>query len=288
MIRYLATCLLCLLSILATDANSQEVIKIQSPKSEDNLSHRYFVDLLTLILQETKHDYGEVKLVQVDGTVSQSRGFSMLTRGSLDVFWAGTNVQREARFSAIKVPLIGGLLGYRMPVIRYQDADKFGEITQATQLQSLVACQGAQWPDSDILELNQYHVTRVITFGLIYEMLEQGRCDYFPRGLNEVYPEVAGKPDLVAFENILLHYPLPMYFFTSKGKPQLSKRLNKGMQKLVESGDLIEFIENHPTTRDIFPLTRYSGSHIFELNNPLLPPNTETNNAAMWLTIPRH
>ncbi|WP_242620376.1 MULTISPECIES: hypothetical protein [Shewanella] len=263
------------------------MLRIQAAKSAENLSHQYYQDLLQLVVEETQAEYGPLKIDKVASHVTQSRGFSMLNHGELDVFWAGTNTQRELDFNAIRIPAIGGLLGVRIPVIRKDSLDKFNQITQPYQLKQLVACQGAQWPDSDILQENGYRVERIITFNLMYTMLDEGRCDYFPRGLNEGYAEVKGlnNPNLMAFDKILLRYHLPMYFFTSKQNTELNERLTKGLTQLVDSGRLLGFMQQHPTTAEIFPLSRFKSSTVFELYNSSLPSDTPVSDPKLWMSL---
>lgn len=282
----LATAFILLSSPLYTLA--QDTIRIESAQSADNLSHIYYQDLLLKVLQSTEADFGKVDVVTVDINVSQSRGFQLLDRDMLDVFWAGTNVEREQQYGAIAIPLIGGLLGIRVPVIDKQNFALFEPIKTVEQLKKLKACQGSQWPDSDILEFNGYNVERIISFNLMYSMLKQGRCDYFPRGLNEVYAELSAPTNqgLVAYEPLLLRYPLPMYFFVSKQNEQLKQRLSLGLNRLIDSGELATFIKQHPTTADIFPLSRFSHSHILELTNPHLPETTPLDDNRLWWRIP--
>ena len=263
-------------------------VRIQSVQSSENITYQYYYDLLQLILTQTADDYGSADIVVINTPLSQSRGFSMLKADLLDVFWAGTTVERERKFHAIKIPLVGGLLGARVPVIVRDRFAEFEAINTPRQQQQLVACQGAQWPDSDILEYNGYLVERVITFQLIYSMLKQQRCDYFPRGLNEAYAEVntKGNESLMVYDKLILHYPLPMYFFVSNDHPRLAQRITQGLEALITTGLLHVFIEQHETTRDMFPLSKYNNRRIFDLANPLLPPQTPFQNQDLWIDLP--
>ncbi|MCL1144214.1 hypothetical protein [Shewanella gaetbuli] len=268
-------------------ASANQVVRIESAQSDDNVSHVYYQDLLVKILQNTEAEYGPMKVETFDMNVSQSRGLQLLDSDVLDVFWAGTSQVREQQYGAIPIPLVGGLLGLRVPVIRQQNLALFESITEAEQLKKLKACQGSQWPDSDILAHNGYTLERVISFNLMYSMLRQGRCDYFPRGVNEVYAELTAPSNqsLIAYEGLLLHYPLPIYFFVNKQKTELHQRLTLGLTRLVEQGELKTFILQHPTTKDIFPLSRFNQSRIFELTNPTLPEHTPVDNRQLWWGI---
>ncbi|QIR13150.1 substrate-binding periplasmic protein [Shewanella aestuarii] len=278
-----------LATFAAPYSTAREVIRVEAIQSDDNRSYVYFVDLLHEVLAKTDAENGLVEVQAVDIYVSQARAFQLLKTGQLDVIWAGTNLEREQQFAAIPIPLIGGLLGIRVPVIRQESLSQFEAITSADELKQLEACQGSQWPDTDILAFNGYKVERVISFNLMYSMLQQGRCDYFLRGMNEVYAELTApaNKNLIAFEGIVLRYPLPMYFFVAKNNQALQQRITLGLQRMVDSGELNAFIKQHPTTRDIFPLTQFSQSLIFELTNPMLPSSIPIDDAALWLSIPQ-
>lgn len=277
-----------LLSMLALSIQAQDVIRIEASQSEDNVSHSFYQDLLAEVMAETEDEYGSVNIVNLDLNVSQSRGLQLLNSDMLDVFWAGTSIQREENYAAVPVPLTAGLLGIRVPVIKKHNLAVFEAINTPEQLKKLKACQGSQWPDSDILEFNGYVVERVISFNLMYSMLKQDRCDYFPRGLNEVYAELSAptNAEFIPFEKVLLRYPLPMYFFVKRENTQLQTRIHRGLIQLIDSGKFALFLKQHPITKDIFPLERLSHARIFELVNPHLPATTPTNNAQLWWRIP--
>ncbi|WP_160055493.1 transporter substrate-binding domain-containing protein [Shewanella litoralis] len=277
---------LCLLSVQVC---AEDVVRIQPSQSLDNTSYQYYVDLLQLVLDTTSDEFGPAHIVTLESSLSQSRGFVMLKNKQLDVYWAGTSVERERDYLAVTVPLVGGLLGNRVPVIARNRLSEFAKITTAEELQKMVACQGSQWPDSDILEYNGYRIERVISFSLMYTMLEQQRCDYFPRGINEAFAGVGtqGHEALMVYDNIILRYPLPMYFFVNKHNQPLAKRLTQGLLQLLANGKLGEFIMHHPTTTSIFPLSRFQDSRILLLYNPILPANFFEREYNHWIDFPK-
>jgi len=58
------------------------------------------------------------------------------------------------------------------------------------------------------------------------------------------------------------------------------------MEQMASSGDLLRFLQQHPTTRDIFPLSRLSNSWIIPLHNPLLPELTPLTDKHLWIELP--
>lgn len=285
--------IICLLGVIiagpVSAAPPQTEVRIPSPGSAADISHRFFADLLTTVLARTADRDGAAQVVLQPTSPSQGRILRHLEQNELiDTYWVGTNPIREERLRPVRVPLTGGLLGLRIPVILRERTADFDRISTLQDLRQLTACQGSQWPDSDILEANGLPVLRIIQFRLMYDMLKAGRCDYFPRGLNEVYAEVSSFPDdtFVAYDRLVLAYRYPMYFFTSRDNTALADRLERGLTDMAHSGALWRFMENHPVTHSVFPLDRFRSSALFLLTNPMLPPQTPVRDAALWLPFP--
>jgi hypothetical protein len=256
-------------------------IYIQPPRSVEDSTHNYYLDLLNKVLPT------DTRIITTQRSMAQKRSMQELNSGDLTLAWSGAISAREAVFLPIRVPLFAGLLGTRVPVIRKDALVQFEQVKTAEDLKALIACQGDQWPDSDILEDNGYKVERVNKFELMYRMLRAGRCDYFPRGITEVYTEVDHQEDdlVMAYDRIILVYKFPMYFFVGKSNTELEQVLTEALYSYAASGELIEFMKNHETTRNVFPLSKYKDSLIFKLDNPSLPPLTPVNDDKLWLDL---
>lgn len=256
-------------------------IYIQPPRSVEDSSQAYYFDLLTTVLP------ADITVAITPRAMAQKRSMQQLNSGELSLAWSGATPSREADFLPIRVPLFAGLLGTRVPVIRKDALAQFEQVKTADDLKALIACQGDQWLDSDILEDNGYKVERVNKFELMYRMLRAGRCDYFPRGITEVYTEVDHQEDdlVMAYDRIILVYKFPMYFFVGKSNTELEQVLTEALYSYAASGELIEFMKNHETTRNVFPLSKYKDSLIFKLDNPSLPPLTPVNDDKLWLDL---
>lgn len=265
-----------------------QLIRVKPKQSLEEASHSYFVELLQMILNNTEKEYGKALVKTINVNMTQGRSLQELESGSLiDVDWAGTTIEREKKLETIRIPLIGGLLGYRIPVIRKEDKSKFDKIKTLKELKKLIAISGLQWPDSDILEASGFNVLRVPKTSQMYSMLENDRADYFPRSLSEVYGELSLKnnPKLIIYDKILLYYKFPMYFFTNKKDTYLAQRIEKGLMIALNNGTLLALIKNHPVTSPIFPLNKYKDSKIFEISNPILPKETPLSDKKLWIKL---
>ena len=280
--------LIAILVCYAGVSYSDTFIQVRAPQGSGDVSHDYYSKLLNMALEVTEQQYEPTSVLIAPLNISQGRSFKLLKgSGRLDVEFAGTNINRENNHHVVRVPLTMGLLGTRLLVINKDCKSEFDAIEQPQQLQQMKACQGAHWPDSDILEGNGYTVVRSPKFEHMWRMLEHGKCDYFPRALIEGYGEVErfGADKFMAYDHILLSYRFPMYFFFADNMPHMAKRVEEGLQILLSSGALQDFLTNHPVTSAAFPLEKYQNSIKFDLHNPDLSPETEQLDAKFWLAL---
>ncbi|MFV0423595.1 hypothetical protein [Oleidesulfovibrio sp.] len=286
------TCYMCaLLVILCCFASAYGAdVRVRAPQSLVDVTHGYYISLLQLALDKTADEYGVATVVVTDFNVTQGRALTELAReqdSRIDVDWAATSLRREQDLLPVRVPLLGGLLGYRVPVIRVDSVGDFSAIRAIGDLRHYKAVQGMHWPDSDILEFAGIPVERVPLFESMYAMLKEGRSDFFPRGIAEAYAEVeeTGGGALVVFDALLIQYPMPMYFFTSHLRPKLAVRLEKGLRAAIHDGSFSRLFRSHPATAPLFPLSRFVGSRVIHLENPNLPPTTLLGDSSLWISV---
>ncbi|WP_047397014.1 MULTISPECIES: hypothetical protein [Chitinibacter] len=283
--RWVISALLLLCAALAT-ANPV-VVRMRPPQGSADTSHAYFIGLAQLALDKTASQ-GPARIQLIRADMSQNRALLELSQGDvIDLDWAGTDREREQMLRPIRIPLLGGLLGYRALVIRKADKARFDRIKSVQELAKLTGIQGAQWPDTAILRHAGLKLETPPRFEMMYPMLLNRRADYFPRGLNEVYAEVAGlkRSELMIYDQLLLVYKLPMYFFTAKRNEALAKRIEQGLRLAVDDGSLLEYMKNHPVTAPVFPLSKYRTARKLQLTNPNLPAETPLHDSSLWLKI---
>lgn len=290
--RWPAVLLLSLLALVPPARGAAEE-RIPVYRVEHNASpaghnvRSYYLDLIEEVLRETTPEFGPARLQKVPEDVPQARLLAQLAHNELDLLWTTTSQLREGIVTPIRIPLDMGLTGQRALVIRADRKAEFDQITKLEQLSHLKACQGAYWPDTAVLREAGLRVVEFNWIDLAYPALHDGRCDYLPRAINEIDGEVAsiGDPDVIVYDRLLLTYPLPMYLFVAPGKPDLARRMQAGLGRMAAEGRLRKFMENHPATSMIFPLTRFQGVRIFQLPNPDLPPATPLAEKYLWLDV---
>lgn len=253
--------------------------------------NQYFVNLLEAIFAKTETQYSPVELNLVSERLSQNRIVKLMSSRCLaDIIWLVASDEREQKLLPVRIPLLKGLSGYRSLMIRQDKQPLFDKIETEQQLATLSAGQGADWPDTFILQHNGYNVLPVNNFIALFDMLVDNRFDYFPRSVTEIAGELehyAEKP-LAAERNFMLYYPSPVYFFVCPEKPELVSRLARGMELAIADGTFDELFWQSAEYQSFIRTGGFAQKTIFSMNNPNLDPGTLARDKALWLTPENH
>jgi hypothetical protein len=268
-------------------AFAELVIRFSTPNtSEKDIRTFYFYNVLRLALSKTIEKDGPYKLERIESSVLQSEAVQSLGKDNpdIDVLWVMTSGEREKKLNPIRIPLLKGLLGYRMLLINEHDQDKFNEITM-TELKRLTAVQGASWPDTEILSFNGFTVKRAVFYLKMFERLAAGKADYFPRGVTEIWHEVRvhKKKRLIAEPTVMLYYRSPVYFFTNKSNTRLAERIERGLKLAVADGSFDDLFMGYADNKRAMEQIK-KAKRIYKLNNPSLSPLTPIEDKALWFT----
>ena len=262
------------------------VVRHVRPESVNDQRQPYYIAMMTLALEKTRATDGPFRLAMEKETMSQARAVKQLEDNQgVDIVWTMTSREREKKLRPIRIPLLKGLLGYRIFIIRKEDEYRFATIQTLEELKKLKAGQGKDWPDTKILRANGIPVEGCVKYKGLFRMLSYKRFDYFPRGVNEIWEEVRTHSDLVVEKTLLLEYPAPIYFFVNKHNSELAQRLDKGLRLAIRDGSFDRLFRHHPSNRPIFELAQMEKRKIFLLQNPLLPEETPLWDKALWYSV---
>lgn len=276
--------LIALICFFVTEASakssSPQVLRLY----QTDYHFQYHIELLKMALDKTAADYPEASL-QFTEQVTQGRGLKMLEQGEVDVAFLASSKQREQTFIPVKIPLLKGLLGYRLLLIHQDNQQKFLQVKNTHDLgESFVAGFGSHWADIDVLRHNALPTQDIGTASSLHRMLHAKRFDYFPRGINEVWQEqqrISSKlPELMIEPNIALVYNLPVYVFVNKELPELAERIEKGLNKATDDLSFQELFLKYYS--DSILKARLSERQIIYLDNQDYP-QTEPIDTSWWL-----
>lgn len=261
------------------------LVRHQPPDSGDDLRDDYAIRLLELALSRTEDDFGPFNLLAIGLRMTQNRATRELGRGQyIDVLWTMTSRAREEKLVPIRIPLAGGLLGVRVPVIRAGDANPLEEVSRVSDLRNLRAGQLQDWPDTMILRHNGVPVTTATNYQSLFAMLARGRFDYLPRGIQELTAEahLYERYNLEPYRDLLLVYRAPNYFFVSPGDHALALRIRIGLERALADGSFARLMEQHPATAPAIETLRQGPARIIRLDNPELPSATLLDRDELW------
>ena len=247
----------------------------------------YRIALLSLAMEKTLNSHGPYVLVPFNETVTQKRGLHMLKKNKgVNVAFLASNRVREKEFLSVKIPMLRGVLGYRVFLIKNINEGKFSNIQSLQELKdTMVAGFGSQWADMAILTSNEIPVTGSVRYEALFGMLSKNRFDYFPRGINEAWLEIENKkdkyPSLMVEPTMALYYPYPVYFYVQKQNTSLAKRISDGLQLALQDGSFKQlFLKFHKALIDRAQL---ANRRFFVLDNPNLTSDTPHPDTSWWL-----
>lgn len=256
--------------------------KILKLENLDTPNSVYSEGLLRLALSYSPRKY--VFECIVDST-SQTRAMQNLNSGVADVLWIATSDVLEKQLLPIRIPLYRGLLGHRIFMIREGTQSLFDGVETLDDLRQISLGQGTEWPDTTILEANGMKVDKVLRYYSLFPMLEGGRFDAFPRGVQEPWAEIEARPEmnLTVEKNLVLVYRMPYYFFVSKKNSELQREIESGLEKAIKDGSFDRYFFNSPIIKAMLDKADLKNRRPFYLNNPMLTPETPLDREELWL-----
>lgn len=243
----------------------------------------YLRDLLMLIFEHGGHPYS-LKAVPVP-PVPSSRTVMMMREGRYDVSWVHTNKERERVMRPIRIPMYRGLGGWRLLFVRKEDASKYAAVNGISDLRKMIAGQGHDWPDIDILRHNDLSVRTAVSRDSVFQLLRHSRIDYFPRGINEVWDEVSleASRGFIVEKHLVLRYPTAFYLFVNKEEEALAKLMERGFEQAVADGSFNELFSSRMGAT--IERANLKDRIVIELENPLLTKETPLDRDELWFHV---
>lgn len=262
------------------------VVKHLSNLSALDGHRNYYISALQLAFEKSEEKYGSVVLQPEKINMRQGRQFIGLDSKLIDVLWTATSTEREKQALPIRIPLLKGLIGHRVLVIRKSDASRFDSITNFAELSKQLAVQGHDWPDLTILAHAGMRVEKGIRGSSLYKLVSEGIVDYFPRSVLEVLDELEQVSDsqLIIDQRHLLIYPSAMYFFVRRGDQELAERIEYGLLRAIEDGSFEKNFLTYPAHARVLKTFDFERRIKHHLNNPLLPSVTPLEHQSLWFS----
>jgi len=276
--------LLCATGYHHVDAQDTTEVRFMRHSDRQPADEKYFFDLLEIALQNTEDNFGPYKITFTDKGYTQQAGLAALREGdSFEVLYTMTSKAREMVLRPVRIPLMKGLAGHRINVIKKRDEALFSNVYLQADLKDFTFIQGKGWPDTEILRASGLKVVGADENESFYKLLAGPGLHAFPRAASEISREQdqISKYNLVIDEHIVLYYPTAFYFFVNKGESRLAERIETGLNKAIKDG-AFNTLFNTYYKQSIQQLTLSDRRYII-LQNPLLPDKTPVIREELWL-----
>lgn len=245
--------------------------------------------VLRTALARTVSRYGPFELKPSAEAMSSRRVTLELAtpKGVIDIFVRATSPDLEKQFQPIRIPVDKGLIGMRVLLVRKEDLPRFAAVRTLQDLRKFRVGQGKGWADNDILAAAGIPVVEGTYYEGLFAMLTARRFDFFSRSVDEVMREYEERrisvPEMALEPTLLLHYPLPRYFFVRRDAAgdKLAQRVKAGLEMMIQDGSLNALFRQHKS-----PLLEKLALHkrrVIELSNPSLSPDTPLQRSELWL-----
>jgi hypothetical protein len=218
----------------------------------NSISEAYYLAMIESALQVTEATYGPYQVVFTQEQLSSERKHDLLVDGDK------VNVDRLVGFPSQKgprkglirvdVPVLNGVMGYRILLIRKEDQVRFSSISTLDELRKLPMGFGKGW-EGHVYKFNGFSVAEPLNMTMLLKMLAGRRYHFVPLSVIEIDDnyEIDGQrvDELVPEQTLLLYMPLPVYFYVSPKQSLLADRLTLGLKYLQENGQMDSLFKTH-------------------------------------------
>lgn len=271
----------------ATEVPGVDILRVPQPRGADDSAYHYSTGLLKKALLKAANGRAVPTIVPASMPLSTERKIHELRLNrTLDVAWLGGSKARGVDLLVVPIPLERGLVGYRQFIIRKDRIADFDAVKTLEDLKQLKACLDAHWVEADVFRDAQLEIVTSVNYEGMFKQLAAGRCDYLPRGFNEAKIDLAKRvteyPQLMVYEPLILHYPFASYFYLNKDNKVIAQWLRDGLEKMIDDGELLEYMKAHEATSVAFTLAS-SPKRMLVIPNHYLPEFSNENDRRYWI-----
>lgn len=275
-------------SLAALPVHAVDTLLWAGGKNPSSPKELYKVNMIKEALEKTVPEYGEYRFESTAlGGISNIRAREMLLTGDeINSYIALTSQEWEDMTIPIRIPIRRGMVAYRLLLVHKNDVHKFKDVNSYEDLQRLTVGLQVGWTTTKVLQAAKFNVERSTKFEGLFHMLDGGRFDYLPRGINEVHNEVKQREnelEIAVEPRLAMYIPAPTYIFISPKEKRLAERIEAGLEMMIADG-----------TMDVMFRERFAGAiknaeldkrQVIRVPNPLLPKATPFDREELWYDV---
>lgn len=266
---------------------ASDEIKLLPGFSSTDQRYSYPNLILKEALEATIESDGPFQISYFSEAMVRNRALIEIIKGHLvNVHIAAARDDWETNTIPIRIPILKGLLGYRLLLVHKKDLEKFKNIHSIENLKRLKVGSGSQWTTTAILKKTGFNVVTGTDYEGLFGMLNAYRFNYFPRGINEIFHEFDSRkekyPDINIEPTKVLYFPTPSYFFVSPKYPALADRIRRGLETIIQNGVFDNLFQEK--YGGIILRAKFNDREIFRIENPILSKETPLNRPELWFS----
>lgn len=256
----------------AADTAEEEAIVLRYPlTSRLDTRLEYFYELLELALDESGVTY---TLVPSDLEMNNARQKLSLQSGAISVIWSAAERELEGKLRAVPVPIFAGAMGYRLFIAHKNLKDELEKVSTVEELKKFSIGQGIGWVSTDIFIENGFEV-ETASYNSLFKMVNYGRIDLYPRGVQEAYLEVKERKsemeNIFVSEDVGVYHPIVVLFYVNNEDHKLYDALLRGMDSLYRNGKFRDYFVNSKVFKSINPYLDFENVTWVNLDNKATP-----------------
>jgi len=272
--------------LLASNVFAVETVKIIRGQSTKDARVNYKQAILKAALDHTIEEYGPYEIDANYGPFRRRIGLEKMIEGVVDVYYAPANPEWERFTHPIYIPIRKGLLNYRLLMVNKTDLHSFKSVESYKDLKRFKVGLREQWTTTQIMKALDFTVVAGTTYDDIFTMLNEGKSEFIPRGVNEVFGEIEayGKDlsNLTIEPRLALYLPMPVYIYVSPKRHGLAVRIEKGLNMMIADGSFETLFMKY--YGESIKRAKLSDRHIIRLSNPFLTKETPLSRKELWYT----
>lgn len=273
-------------ALVSTQVAAVDTVKILKPLLGHDKRSKHKDEVILRALQVTQDEFGPYKFKTVDGNMSPGRALISMQDGNIiNTFIAPSNDEWNTNTTVIKIPVRQGLLSYRLLLVHKSSLDKFSQVKTLEDISKLSAGLHNDWVTTDVFRHAKMNVVTAHNYEGLFLMISRNRFDYMPRAIYEIYDELetrkADLKNVVVEPNIALYVPMVSYVYVSPKEPRLAKRIETGLRKLVETGEIKEIL--HKYYEEDIERANLQNRILIKVDNPDFNDHHVLNDEDLWI-----
>ncbi|MEF9898143.1 MAG: hypothetical protein RR736_07300 [Pseudomonas sp.] len=252
-----------------TTNNNRIEIKL-AELEEGNPLVEYRKALIKLAMEASGKEYSLTKCDVSSGSTSDFRYAELIKEGvRCNMLATSAGGDATGKLMIIPFPIYLGGGGYRVLLANARSIKGSESIKSLADLRKYKVGSGLGWVDTKIMSENGFDVVKSNYYNL-FDMLRVGRFEYLTRSIYEASSELAlnGRDgELIIVPNILLHYPVDLFFYVTPGREDIKNSMLDGLVKLYNSGLYEKFLSEHESTKNSLLVVKPETRIILEIEN---------------------